>query len=396
MHAQQIIQTFLADQCPTMHAKRRRCLADAVEAARCGGLALMGMSKALNSDVPLRHRIKRIDRLLSNKHLAEARVDIFSALAHRLLPHQERIAVIVDWSDLLPDISQHVLRAAVVLEGRAITIYEELHPTTSYCRIDVHRSFMEKLRTVLPRHCRPVIITDAGFRATWFEMLTELGYDWIGRVRNLDTVRSEESMRWQPCKELYRVATSTPRDLGWFEHTQSRRVKCRLAVVKKRAQGRKKLTVFRQDACSHHSNKQRKGQTEPWLLSVSPGLSKLRAKTIVALYSCRMQIEQTFRDLKNPRWGMGIRHSQTRQPKRLEALLLIAALLSFALWIIGIVALAQGYRLHYGSKQKAPTTLSIVSLARQWLFDVRCRTLTQCQLRNAMQELVSRIFIYQK
>ena len=154
------------------------------------------------------------------------------------------------------------------------------------------------------------------------------------------------------------------------------------------------MTVFGNPACSHHSNKQRKGQCEPWLLSVSLGLSKLRAKKIVALYSCRMQIEQTFRDLKNPRWGMGIRHSQTRQPKRLATLLLIAALLSFALWIIGIVAQSRGYRLCYGSKPKAAKTVSIVSLARQWLADVRYRKLTHRQLCEAMQELVSRVLTY--
>ncbi|WEF32435.1 transposase [Pseudoduganella chitinolytica] len=129
-------------------------------------------------------------------------------------------------------------------------------------------------------------------------------------------------------------------------------------------------------------------------MSVSPGLSKLRAKQIVALYSCRMQIEQTFRDLKNPRWGMGIRHSQTRQPKRLAALLLIGTLLSFALWIIGIVAQSRGYRMRYGSKPKSAKTVSIVSLARQWLADVRYRRLTHSQLREAMQELASLVLIY--
>ncbi|WEF35275.1 hypothetical protein [Pseudoduganella chitinolytica] len=157
MHAQQIIQKFLADQCSAMHAKRRRCLADAVEAARSGGLAMMGMSKALESEVSLRYRIKRIDRLLSNAHLAKERVSIFKALAHHLLPHQERIAVIVDWSDLLPDVSQHLLRAAVVVEGRAITIYEELHPTKSYGSRQVHHRFLETLRTVLPPHRSPKV-----------------------------------------------------------------------------------------------------------------------------------------------------------------------------------------------------------------------------------------------
>lgn len=395
MHAQKIIQEFLSDQCQSMHAKRRHCLALMTSAAQRGGLGLLKMSKSVEGKTALRHRIKRCDRLLSNQHLAHERTDVYRALARRVLRHQTHVAIIVDWSDLLADISQHVLRAAVVVQGRAIVIYEEVHPTKLYGAASVHRKFMETLRTVLPAQCHPVIITDAGFRAPWFKMLDQLRFAWIGRIRNRDKVRACNESDWRGCKELYPDATGRARDLGRFEYVRSNPVPCRLVMIKRAPKGRKCKTVFGKSSRSRQSNKQRAAQREPWLLAVAPFLSTLSANAIVALYGRRMQIEQTFRDLKSTQWGMGLSSSQTRQPKRLAILLLIAALLGLALWLIGLVARSNGYCVQYGSRKKAASTLSILSLARQWLLEVTPKSLSRRQLDEASIELTSMLMVYE-
>lgn len=396
MHAQRIIQDFLAEKCKSIHAKRRACLAVFTGAAHQGGLGLLKMSKSVPGEVALRHRIKRCDRLLSNPRLQRERPEIYRALARSVLAHQTRVGIIVDWSDLLPDISQHVLRASVVAQGRAIVIYEEVHPTKDFGTAVVHRKFMEALRALLPATCEPVIITDAGFRATWFKMLDALGFAWIGRIRNRDMVRSCDRGTWRGCKELYVEATNKPRDLGQFEYARANPVPCRLAVIKKMPQGRKNKNVFGQSKRNQQSNKQRAGQREPWLLAISPKLSRLSAKTIVAWYGHRMQIEQTFRDLKCAQWGMGLETSQTRQPKRLAILLLIAALLAYSLWLIGLAVRKIGYRIEYGSKNKAASTLSILSLARHWARENHTRKLPQKQLKDALIELTSMLVVYER
>lgn len=395
MHAQKIIQDFLATECQTMHAKRRHCLALMTEAARCVGLGLVKMSKALDGKIALRHRIKRCDRLLSNPHLGYERLDVYRALARRVLQQKTQVSIIVDWSDLLTDISQHVLRAAIVVRGRAIVIYEEVHPTKQYGVASVHRNFMATLRDLLPAQCQPVIITDAGFRASWFKMLNQLGFAWIGRIRNRDMVRAHGEHAWRGCKQLYPDATGLARDLGDFEYVRSNPVPCRLVMIKRKPRGRKCKTAFGKDSRSRHSKKQRAGQSEPWLLATAPSLSKLSAKEVVDLYSGRMQIEETFRDLKNTQWGMGMSSSQTRHPKRLAVLLLIAALLSFALWLIGLAVRKSGYCVQYGSRKKAASTLSILSLARHWLLEVNSRLLSRRQLDQASAELTFMVMIYE-
>ncbi len=378
-----------------MHAKRRHCLSLVTDAAQRGGLGMLKMSKAIGGSCPLRHRIKRCDRLLSNPHLLNERVAVYRALTQRVLQGRSRVAIIIDWSDLLRDISEHVLRAAVVVQGRAIVIYEEVHPTERYGSGVVHRQFMETLRTILPAHCDPVILTDAGFRATWFKMLNKLGFSWIGRIRNRDMVRADGESDWRGCKEHYADTKGRVRDLGPFEYARSNPVPCRLVMIKKPPKGRKSKTVFGKDSRSRHNKKQRQAQSEPWLLAVSSSLSKLGAKAAVTLYSGRMQIEQTFRDLKNAQWGMGLSTSQTRKPNRLHVLLLIAALLSYALWLIGLAVRSAGYNIGYGSRKKAASTLSILSLAKHWLLETKQHKLSKRQLGEALIELASRVMTYQ-
>ncbi|KAF7785767.1 hypothetical protein PRUB_a0146 [Pseudoalteromonas rubra] len=51
-----------------------------------------------------------------------------------------------------------------------------------------------------------------------------------------------------------------------------------------------------------------------------------------------MQIEESFRDLKSPQYGMGLRHSKSRCPNRLDILLLLSLLATIILWWIGLYA----------------------------------------------------------
>ena len=46
-----------------------------------------------------------------------------------------------------------------------------------------HQAFLRQLQAVLPVGCRPIIVTDAGFRTPWFQQVEALGWDWVGRIR---------------------------------------------------------------------------------------------------------------------------------------------------------------------------------------------------------------------
>jgi hypothetical protein len=194
---------------------------------------------------------------------------------------------------------------------------------------------------------------------------------------------------WAGCKQLYRYATGRARTLGTFVYTKANPIVCCLVAYKKPPQGRQRLTAFGKKATSKVSKKNQASQKEPWLLAVSPGLAELSAKAVVALYGNRMQIEQTFRDAKNPHLGLGLTTSQTRNRQRLSILLLLGALVTYALWLIGLAAQLIGYNIGYGSKTKAANTLSTISLARFWICEQKPRPLSRQAIADALCTLAN-------
>lgn len=85
-------------------------------------------------------------------------------------------------------------------------------------------------------------------------------------------------------------------------------------------------------ARGNSSRKIAKRESDPWLLATSPKLD-LTAVQIVAINARRMQIEQSFRNLKSHHYGVGFEASMTRTGTRLATLLLLLALATFVAWI---------------------------------------------------------------
>ena len=79
-----------------------------------------------------------------------------------------------------------------------------------------------------------------------------------------------------------------------------------------------------------------------------------------------MQIEEAFRDLKCPRYGLGFGLSLSRSDERIATLLLIAAIALYALWVIGNQAITRGMLVHYQSNtRRSRPTLPCFNLAIQ-------------------------------
>jgi len=95
------------------------------------------------------------------------------------------------------------------------------------------------------------------------------------------------------------------------------------------------LTAKQHPAKSHGSRKHAKREKEPWLLVVSPSLKAYSAVQVVDYYRNRMQIEEGFRDTKSTHYGLDLASENRIDTERRANLLLIAALVTFALWLTG-------------------------------------------------------------
>jgi hypothetical protein len=365
MHALAIVQQLLRTRCPHIHAGRLTVILAAVSAAvRSRRLTLTELGRALLGPAHVKHNIKRIDRLLGNRHLAAERGDLYQALARRIVGTLCAPLIIVDWTDLSADRRWQLLRAALPIGGRCLTLYEEVHPLTRFGNPRVHRAFLHQLKALLPEGVKPILITDAGFRAPWFKAVNRLSWHWIGRVRNRTYLRPHGAAAWIACKTLYRSAHARPQALGAYDLVRSNPVTCRLYLIKRPKKHRIHTSVFGHRVRGNQSLKQARAHREPWLLAASPSLSHLKAAQIINHFATRMQIEEAFRDLKCVRYGLGFEFNLSRTRERLAALVLIAALTFFVLWLIGRQALARKLQFHYQSNtRRTRPVLSVFHLA---------------------------------
>lgn len=339
MHAGAILQKILRPVSARLDVRNARNLLLAVQAlVRGRHLTLMELARHWPGAERVRAPLKRLDRLLGNCEVHARRADLYGAAVKWLLCGARPI-VVVDWSELKSDGRWHLLRAALAVQGRTITLYEEVHPSATKNSGAVELAFLKRLHALVPPGVWPVLVTDAGFRGPWFRAVQALGWYWVGRVRSRTRVKLSAGP-WISCQQLHRQASTQAQCLGEALFAQTRPLSCRLVLMRPPKRGRVELNYYGERARNARSLTMIKRAREPWLLAASASLEHLSAKAIVEIYATRMQIEQSFRDLKSHRYGCAFEDTLTRSSRRLEMLLLIHMLASLAAWLAGVAASA--------------------------------------------------------
>ena len=329
MHASAILQKYLSDVLTRMHAKRVQVLLGAVQALLLSRrLVLMELARAWPGATRVRAPLKRVDRLLSNRHLHREQASLYAAMARRLIRGTQPL-IVVDWSALKHDESVHVLRAGLVLQGRTLTVFEQVYPQHQLGSPYAHHRFLQALKRILPSTARPIVVTDAGFRCPWFRAVDALGWHFVGRVRNHVYVQLPDTGHWRFMRTL--LAEKCTRVFGTVRLSQHQPLTCQLLRYHRPRHARRR---YRRAL----NEKAARGMREPWLLAYSCSLQTTSATRIAACYRHRMQIEQSFRDLKSGRYGCALRYSLTRSVQRLSILLLLHALACFVAWLCGLAA----------------------------------------------------------
>lgn len=180
-------------------------------------------------------------------------------------------------------------------------------------------------------------MADSGFRVPFFREVERLNWHWLGRICHRDFIAfADHPDEWQAAKSLFAKATHKAKLLGSALWTRSNPLAGLLVAFWRPAKGRQQLTVHKKPAKSSQSRKHAKREKEPWLLAVSPSLKDYSAVRVVDYYRARMQIEEGFRDTKSTRYGLDLTRDSRIQTDRRANLLLIAALIIFALWLVGL------------------------------------------------------------
>ena len=275
------------------------------------------------------------------------------------------------------------------VEGRSVTLYEEVHTVKTKEKLVTHQQFLAKLKTVLPSSCHPILVTDAGFRTTWFKLVESQSWDWVGRVRNRHYMRWTTGGRWFDAKNCYQWATTQAKYLGEGVLTVRNQLPCQFVVYNGKLKGRKHKNRLGEPAENNGSRKKAKGQREPWLLATSLPVTMTFAKKITRLYKLRMQVEEGFRDVKSRRFGLGLSYHRMSSVMRLQILLLLASLALVVLWILGLATIASGHHYQFQTNSvRHKRVLSIVFIGLQMIHNVRL-IISNEHMNTARQEFQS-------
>ena len=245
MQALKVLHKLLQNTCPDMHQTRRHALEATVQAGLVGRrLTVTDLGRSLDSPSSHKHQIKRVDRLLSNTHLHQETREIYRLLCHQLIGSRTRVTLLIDWSDMDAYKRHFLLRASLMLEGRSLTVYEEVHTIHTKEKLQTHARFLEQLSLIIPAGCRPILVSDAGFRTTWFKLVESLDWDWVGRVRNRHYMRWTSGGHWFDAKRCYQRATSRPAHLGEGILTIRNHITCQFVIYQGKLKGRQHKTRF--------------------------------------------------------------------------------------------------------------------------------------------------------
>jgi hypothetical protein len=329
-----------------LHAKRVASLADATVGALQGAqlaVGALGRALAVAKELDAKHAIKQVDRLFSNTG-----VDVWKLFGNWVpfvIGGRPEVVVALDWTDFDQDNQSTIALYLVTKHGRATPLLWKsvMKSELKDWRNEHEDALLERFREVLPATTMATVLADRGFGDhKLYELLRDqLGFDFVIRFRGAIQVTDERG--------------ETRKAEDWVPDNGRPRMIRKARVTKVQ---REVAAVV----CVHA-----KGMAEPWHLATSRE-DKTGAE-IVKLYGKRFTIEETFRDLKNLRFGMGLTDTRISSPTRRDRILLVGAIAASLLTLLG----AAGESLGLDMKMKANTVKTRThSLLNQGLFYFDC------------------------
>lgn len=356
-----------------MHKKTRLSFIYQVQTLLSGRacLSLTSLGQNRLGKAKVRHKIKMVWRFLKNPRISESMTEIYSSVAKEILSGLNELVIAVDWSGCCGK-ENYLLRASLLYHGRSLVIYNEIHPEKNSTNAMVHEQFLKRLKEIIPTDKKVTLVTDAGFKTSWFHSVSQQGWFYIGRVRGLIHC-CIDGQPWGDVTSLFpkvkrgQTLSLGPGTLGKKSQTPIRGLFIAHFAASK---GRKSTKIRYPDA----DKKLAQMNSEPWILITNLHQHPLWgtyfeahfARFCTNIYFKRMQIEQNFRDDKSTVSGLKWRFSRTRCPKKISVLILIASVTTLILWMIGFAA--EKNNIHHDFQANTVRTHRVISwvyLAKQ-------------------------------
>jgi hypothetical protein len=302
------------------------------------GIHVIGRGLADAMGLAPKHAIKQIDRLLSNSGVTVWAW--FAQWVTFVVAARPQIVVALDWTEFDKDDHAVIALYLITSHGRATPL---IWKTVRKSELKTHRndheySVIERLSEILPESLDITLLADRGFGdQKLFTFLETLGWQYAIRFRGIIKVthdgRTMPASKWVPLSGHAKM-------LRGVEITDDKTAIPAVVV------------------------KHQKGMKEAWCIATNR--TDLGASGVVKLYGRRFTIEETFRDMKDNHFGMGLAATHIGVPARRDRLLLLGAISHALLTLLG----AAGESCGLDGKLKANTvktrTMSLFNQGCCW------------------------------
>lgn len=317
----------------TLHPKQLQSVTDGVDGvlhAAYLGIRAIGRGLAAANGLTPKHAIKQVDRLLSNRNLPTTAM--FEAWLAFATQGHEHMRVNFDWTELAAH-DQSLLVLGLQHRGRSIPLVWKTF-TRSQRKGRMHEyedELLCLLHDVMPEGKRVTLLADRGFAdSKLFAFLSEeLGFDYILRLKKNVFVTNTKG--------------ETKAAGAWRKEGEGRMVLKGAEVTKQKV----KVGMY---VCASKAD-----SPEVWCLVSSR--DDMKASEVAGWYMRRFTIEETFRDLKNARYGLGLSDVATVSNTRRDGLVWLAVLAHGLLTCLGKAGEEAGMSKYLGATRPGELSL---------------------------------------
>lgn len=358
--AESFVQSLFAED---VHAKRVLSLANAVTgviAAGALGIHAIGRGLASAKGLVERHAVKQVDRLVGNAEVVLD--DLFELWVPYAVSNRTRIRVNLDWTEFDDDDQSMLVASLQTTHGRATPL---LWKTVVKSKLKDSRNghedaLMVRLRQLVPLSVKVTIVADRGFGdQKLYEFLEELHFEYAIRFRGNVLVTNS--------KGEARMA----RD--WLGQGGRMQVLRNAFVTADRYPVTTVVCV------------QDRGMKEPWHIVASEW--SLTGSDIKKLYGKRFTCEETFRDVKDLHFGMGMSWQPIGRPDRRDRMMMIAVIAMALLTMLGEAGERAGLDRLLKTSTRKTRQLSLFRQGLRW-YDLM-PTLREDRLQTLIEHFVA-------
>lgn len=294
-----------------LHAKRVDSLADGTTGvlhATALGVHAIGRGLASAKGLGDKSAIKQTDRLLSNMGIDVW--EMFAQWVPYVVANREAVRVNLDWTEFDPDDHSMLVLSLQTKHGRSTPLLwlSVVKSELADQRNNHEDKLLVRLSEVLPQSTKATIVADRGFADhKLYDFLRELGFHFIIRFRQVIHVTDAQG-ETRPAKQ-------------WLGKSGRMRVLRNASVTAKQCPVATVVCV------------QDKGMKDAWCIVASD--PSLKGSEIKKCYGKRFSCEETFRDIKDIRYGMGMSWYAIGRTDRRDRMFLLAVLAHALLTVLG-------------------------------------------------------------